>query len=121
MRALSWDEVDEIREQFSRLNPYDQSAVSGSLVKIEKENFDDQGRRVTLLCYAISAKRYVLFYRDEKGELSAAQAPPSTASATCSTPTTPTRATASKRTPGDEQGASPTGSRRPGATSSPRT
>jgi hypothetical protein len=67
--ALGWDEVDEIREQFNRLNPYDRSAVP-ALVKIERENFDDKGRRVPLFCYAISAKRYVLFYKDKRGELS---------------------------------------------------
>jgi hypothetical protein len=67
--ALSWDEVDEIREQFNRLNPYDRSAVP-ALVKIEGENFDKQGRRVPLHCYAISAKRYVLYYQDEQGGLS---------------------------------------------------
>ena len=69
VRALSWDEVDEVREQFAALNPYDRSAVPGSIIKIEKENFDDQRERVPLLCYAISAKRYLLYYNDSEGRL----------------------------------------------------
>jgi hypothetical protein len=69
VRALSWDEVDEIREQFAALNPYDRSAVPGSIIKVEKENFDNQHERVPLLCYAISAKRYLLYYRDSHDRL----------------------------------------------------
>ena len=41
VRALSWSEVDVIIERFSALNPYDQAVVSGSILKIEPENFSD--------------------------------------------------------------------------------
>jgi hypothetical protein len=41
---------------------YDRSAVPGSVLKIEKENFDpDTGTQRQLYCFAISAKRYPLF------------------------------------------------------------
>jgi hypothetical protein len=62
VKALSWDEVDEIAELFERLKPYDPAAVPGSVLETEKENFDrvtDEPRE--LHCYAISAKRYALF------------------------------------------------------------
>ena len=37
VRALSWAQVEQIRERFSTLNPYDRSAVPGSILKIEGE------------------------------------------------------------------------------------
>ena len=49
------------------LNPYDRSFVSGSILKIEKENLDPQtGKPFQLFCYAIAAKRYVLFNLDRR-------------------------------------------------------
>jgi hypothetical protein len=69
VRALSWQGVDEIREQFAALNPYDPGVVPGSIIKIEDENFDESGARIPLMCYGISAKRYVLFYRSSQGQL----------------------------------------------------
>jgi len=61
VRALSWAQVDKILDRFAALNPYDRSVVPGSILKVEKENFDDQGARRQLWCWAISAKRYVLY------------------------------------------------------------
>ena len=64
--ALSWNQVDEIVEQFAALNPYDPAAVGRSILKIEKDNWDPEtGKRRQLYCHAISAKRYVLFERNE--------------------------------------------------------
>jgi hypothetical protein len=61
VQTLSFDEVDEIRENFNLLSPYYASLVP-SLLKLEKVNFDaETGQRVQLYCDAISAKRYVLF------------------------------------------------------------
>lgn len=66
VNALSWSTVDEIVDEFTALNPYDQSAVPGSILEVEKENFVD-GQQTELSCYSISAKRYVLFRRDRDG------------------------------------------------------
>src|SRR5262249_30756804 len=38
VRALSWAQVDEIRERFNALNPYDREAVP-DLLKLTDENF----------------------------------------------------------------------------------
>jgi hypothetical protein len=69
--ALSWEQVDEIVERFAALNPYDRDAVPGSILKVEDENHEDgqpkSGRRRQIHCYAISAKRYALFLRDDAG------------------------------------------------------
>jgi hypothetical protein len=67
IKALSWDEVEAIRQHFAALNPYDRTVMPGSILKIEKENFDADGQQRQLWCYAISAKRYALFTLDEQG------------------------------------------------------
>ncbi len=66
--ALSWKQVDEISERFSTLNPYDPSAVPGSILKIENDNYDSvTDKQRQLYCFAISAKRYALFLIDRDG------------------------------------------------------
>lgn len=67
IRALSWAEAESVVQQFERLNPYDRSAVPGSILKIEEVNFED-GKQRQLYAYTISAKRYALFVIDEGGE-----------------------------------------------------
>lgn len=68
IKALSWKQVEEISQQFHRLNPYSQNAIPGSVLKIEEDNFDPKsGKQRQLYCFAISAKRYVLFVHDEAG------------------------------------------------------
>jgi transposase len=67
IKALSWDEVEALRQRFAALNPYDRSVVPGSILEIEKENVDADGHQRQLWCYAISAKRYALFTLDEQG------------------------------------------------------
>jgi len=56
-----------VQAWFAHLNPYSQP---GPILKVEDVNFsEDAGSRMTpLYCLAISAKRYVLFNRDAKGE-----------------------------------------------------
>jgi hypothetical protein len=39
VKALTWEQVEVIRMRFAALNPYDPSAVPGSILKLEKENF----------------------------------------------------------------------------------
>ena len=66
IKALSWEEVDEISNRFADLNPYDREAVPGSILKIEDDNRDPKTQKQRqLYCLAISAKRYALFLRDE--------------------------------------------------------
>jgi hypothetical protein len=63
VRVLTWEEVDEIVQRFTGLNPYDPSTVPGSVLEVEDENFED-GEQIELNALAISAKRYVLFRRE---------------------------------------------------------
>ncbi len=68
VKALSWDQVRKISAQFSALNPYNREAIPESVLKLEDDNFDPQTKKQRqLYCLAISAKRYALFLRDEKG------------------------------------------------------
>jgi hypothetical protein len=57
VRALSHAQVDQIRERFASLNPYDQAAVPSTILKAEVDAY----------CYAIAAKRYALYRLDEHG------------------------------------------------------
>lgn len=69
VRALSWEDVERLRERFAALTPYDKGAVPGSILKLEEVNFDPiTKKRRRLLCFAISAKRYVLFVLDRDGK-----------------------------------------------------
>jgi hypothetical protein len=68
VKALSWRQVGGIVERFKSLSPYDNSAVPGSILKVEDDNFDlKTGKQRQLWCYAISAKRYALFLRNANG------------------------------------------------------
>ena len=68
VKALAWQEVDEIAALFERLKPYDPTAVPGRVLETERENFDRKtGEQRELYCFAISAKRYAL-YNLESGE-----------------------------------------------------
>lgn len=68
IRALSWNEVEEIAKRFEALNCYDRKAVRGSILKIEKINFVN-GNQEELFGFAISAKRYALYRYDEDGNI----------------------------------------------------
>ena len=69
VKALSWKQVEQIRDKFSDLNPYDRTAVPGSILKIEDDNFDPKSaRKRQLYCLAISAKRYALSLLDQNSE-----------------------------------------------------
>jgi hypothetical protein len=68
IRALSWQQVDEIINRFAILNPYDRTAIPGSVLKLEEVNKDDSGCRRQVWCHAISAKRYALCVLKENGE-----------------------------------------------------
>ena len=66
IQTVSWKDVDAIISDFAKLNPYDRSAVPGSILKIEDVNYRDGAQR-ELLGYSVSAKRYALFTRDALG------------------------------------------------------
>jgi hypothetical protein len=66
IRALSWKEVETIRQRFATLNPYDPARIPGSVLKLEEVNLDAEGNQRQLWCYAISAKRYCLYTVDEQ-------------------------------------------------------
>lgn len=69
IRPLSWAQVDAIAERFASLSPYDRTAIPGSILKIEDDNFEPETlRQRQLWCLAISAKRYCLFLRNPIGE-----------------------------------------------------
>ena len=65
IKALSWQQVDEIAARFRKLNPY--RGKSRSILKIERDNYD-LGEQRQIYCYAVSPKRYCFFLLDENGE-----------------------------------------------------
>ena len=69
VRALSWEEVEQIRRRFEALNPYGREVVPGSILKLEDVNTDPKtGSPRDLYCYAISAKRYTFYTLDKRGD-----------------------------------------------------
>jgi len=60
--CLSDQAVSDIIDGFNRLNPYDKNVVP-DLLKLEYKDIPD------LRCWAVSAKRYVLFTRDQRNRL----------------------------------------------------
>lgn len=68
VKALSWKQVDQISKRFAALSPYDRDAIPGSILKTEDCNYEPgTRRRRQLYCFAISAKRYVLFLKNKRG------------------------------------------------------
>ena len=65
-RILSWTEAEAIRQRFTALNPYDRTAVPGSVLRLEAMN-GVRGEPAPLDCLAISAKRYALFRSEGRG------------------------------------------------------
>jgi len=68
IRALSWSEVEGIRDRFAHLNPYDPDLIPGSVLKLEEVNRDEHEQQRQVWCLATSAKRYCLYTLDEDGE-----------------------------------------------------
>ena len=65
-KALPWSKVQEIIDRFESLNPYDRSAVRGSILNLVDANYeksDSSGPRRQLLGFSIAAKRYALYER----------------------------------------------------------
>ena len=60
IRALSFAQVESIRQRFERLSPW-RKKLKTPFLKLEKENFDANGNPQQLNFYGISAKLYCLF------------------------------------------------------------
>ena len=72
LRILKWDEVTEIVERFSSLNPYNRRAVKGSILNLVDANFIDSDPakpRRQLYGYSIAAKRYALYEKTGKPDI----------------------------------------------------
>ncbi len=70
IHALPEKRIQAIREEFNQLNPYENGPGTDSILELEDENFTDAKTRThrrQLYCYAISAKRYVLYNQDTHG------------------------------------------------------
>lgn len=68
INALSWIAVEQIANRFTSLNCYDKTKVPGSILKIEKVNFNGK-KQIDLYGLAVSAKRYVLYRYDSHGNI----------------------------------------------------
>ncbi len=69
INALTWKQVDWIVKKFEALNPYNRKIISGSVLKIEDDNFDTKSHKQRqIYCLAISAKRYALFLLTKEGK-----------------------------------------------------
>jgi hypothetical protein len=64
VKAVSTVQGRRIPAKFRALNPYDPTVIP-DLLKIEKVNFDSAGHLRQITGYAISAKRYAPYQRDE--------------------------------------------------------
>src|SRR5438445_5687856 len=60
IQALSFAQIDSIRERFEPLNPW-RKTLKTPFLKLETENFDANGNRQQLNFFGISAKLYCLF------------------------------------------------------------
>ena len=66
VRILPWREVKDIANKFTALNPYDPTAVTGSILNLVDSNFvdsDPDKPQRQLYGYSIAAKRYGLYVR----------------------------------------------------------
>ncbi len=70
IRVLSRTTVHTIIDRFGDLNPYDRDIVPGSILEMEKENFNPETRQPQqLYAFVISAKRYALFNQSVDGDI----------------------------------------------------
>ncbi len=60
VKALSWNEVEQIRSRFDSLSPYNRQIVP-HLLRLTDENYDRKGAQRQLFGLSIAAKRYDLY------------------------------------------------------------
>jgi len=73
LRILTWEDVTTIANRFSSLNPYDPKAVKGSILNLVDANFVDSDTtkpQRQLYGYSIAAKRYALYEKTGKSNIS---------------------------------------------------
>jgi hypothetical protein len=63
VRALSWQQADELFERFDAISPYDPKIIP-HLFRKEDVNLSADGRQVELRYFGIASKRYVCFRGD---------------------------------------------------------
>ena len=71
-RILTWAEAQEIADKFVSLNPYDRKAVKGSILNLVDANYvdgDSAQRQRQLYGYSIAAKRYALYEKAGKSDI----------------------------------------------------
>ena len=64
VRAITWKQVEQICAKLNGLNPYNRNFVD-QILKIEDCNYDRSGNQHQLYGLAVSAKRYVVYRRDQ--------------------------------------------------------
>jgi hypothetical protein len=72
IRILPWHEVQEITDKFISLNPYDPTAVKGSILNLVDANFvdsDPNKPQRQLYGHSIAAKRYTLYEKPSRSEI----------------------------------------------------
>ncbi len=60
IKALSWNEVEQIRRRFDSLSPYNRTIVP-HLLRLTDENYDKNGAQRQLFGLSVAAKRYALY------------------------------------------------------------
>jgi hypothetical protein len=60
IKALSWQEVEDIASRFDSLSPYNRKIVP-HLLRLTDENYDKKGTQRQLFGFSIAAKRYALY------------------------------------------------------------
>jgi len=60
IKALSWEQVDDIAHRFDSLSPYNREIVP-HLLRLTDENYDKNGKQRQLFGLSIAAKRYALY------------------------------------------------------------
>jgi len=60
IKALSWEQVDDIAQRFDSLSPYNRAIVP-HLLRLTDENYDKNGKQRQLFGLSIAAKRYALY------------------------------------------------------------
>jgi len=66
--GLSWNQVEDVVGKFERINPYDQTLIPGSILKVEDINYDlDTVERRIIHAYSIASKRYAITTQQPDG------------------------------------------------------
>lgn len=72
LRILSWAETHKIADRFASLNPYNRTAVKGSILNLVDPNYvasDSTKPQRQLYGYSIAAKRYALYENAGKSDI----------------------------------------------------